>query len=308
MKPRAMRTRLGLLLRLAALSLPLDFFLATYVWYDPFRVLYYSRYENFYRGNELPLNRDFCSTEIFLRQAGRYHYDSFILGNSRTMAFLTSDWTRWIDSQAVFHFDASSETLFGITGKLRLIDGKGMRLRNALILLDYRTFEGIADSYDGHLFVKHPQVSGNGWLPFQLTFLKAYLSPNCCAPFMTKKLFGCDIPGIRSPFGGEDRYDPVTNDFDLQKLEEKIETDPTAYYSNWETRFPSNESDSGVSPVVIHDAARRLLEEMREILARHGTDYRIVISPLWNKRSFIHPIGKCSTPCLARTEYLIFPE
>lgn len=278
-----MRPFFRLLLKLAVLSLPLDICLATYICSDPFRVLHH--YDDFYSGHEVHLNRDYVSTEVFLRQVDRCRYDSFIFGNSRTMAFLTSDWTKWIDSQAAFHFDSSFESLFGITGKLRLIDRKGVPLRNALILLDYGTLKGTTDRYEA-LFVKHPEVSGNAWLPFQLTFVKAYLSPTCCLPYMAQKLFGVQIPGFRGPFHAEHvRYDPVTNDIGVQELEQQIAADPESYYGSRESEFPPaiEDSPSAVDNPANGNTVRELLEELRRILARHGTHYRIVINPLWDK-------------------------
>ena len=283
-----MRACFRLLLKLAVLSLPLNFFLATYVWYDPFRVLYH--YDDYYQGHDVGLDRDFVSTEVFLRQVDRYHYDSFIFGNSRTMAFLTSDWSPLIGSPVAFHFDASMESLFGIVGKVRLVEQKGLPLRNALILLDVSILAGTTDRYDEHLYVKHPAVSGNGWLPFQLAFVKSYLSPKFCLPFLAKKLLGRQIPGFPSPFRAEvpEQMDPVTNDIRVPKLEQRIAADPEAYYRGWDAKYPPDQKDSKTSPPVICDAAKELLGDLREAFARQGTNYRIVINPLWNKRQ-LHP-------------------
>ena len=80
---------------------------------DPFKII--KTYDNYSNNLKVIPNRDFISTEVYLKNRKIYHYNSFIFGSSRTMAYKTNDWRKYIDSTSrPFLFDASGESLFGI--------------------------------------------------------------------------------------------------------------------------------------------------------------------------------------------------
>src|SRR5688500_6611301 len=96
------REVLRLLGKLALLTLPLAAAVALYFAQDPFKVLY--RYDSYYApGDRVILNRDFVSTELFLAGYPEARYDSFILGNSRSLAFRCGDWAEHLSGARPFH-------------------------------------------------------------------------------------------------------------------------------------------------------------------------------------------------------------
>ena len=172
-----------------------------------------------------------------------------------------------------------------MVGKLRLIDRQGASIRNVLVLLDASTLHHTTDRYQ-RLFVKHPLVSGNGWMTFHATFLRAYLSPSFMVPFLGQKLLGREVPYFPSPFQKRSiEVDPISNDFRPTLREQELAADPVAYYEKREQEFYPRDKDApNTAGPDIREPARRLLEEMRMIFSKHKTDFRIVISPLWDQQ------------------------
>jgi hypothetical protein len=72
-------------------------FLLGYWYFDPFKVL--RTYADFSKPVIVP-NRDYVSTETFIRNNPHYHYNSFIFGSSRTMAFKPARWKKYLTQDA----------------------------------------------------------------------------------------------------------------------------------------------------------------------------------------------------------------
>jgi len=94
------RPLLKLLLRLAILASPLALSFVGYFVFDPFKVLRpHARYCD---DDPVILNRDFVSTEEFLKTREPTRPTSFILGNSRSLVFHSSDWRAYLPPGARF--------------------------------------------------------------------------------------------------------------------------------------------------------------------------------------------------------------
>ncbi len=120
--------------------IPLILFILFYTYYDPFKVL--RDYKN-YSSSEVVLNRDYVSTTMFLKNHKKNNYNSFIFGSSRTLAFRTKVWSKYLTKKdKIFVFDASSESIYGIYTKLKYLDSKKIKITNAIIVICRdRTFE-----------------------------------------------------------------------------------------------------------------------------------------------------------------------
>jgi hypothetical protein len=272
-----------LLAKTCLLLTPLGAVLVSYAALDPFKVLY--RYED-YRAVQpaIALNRDYVSTEVFMRHSLEQRYDSFIFGNSRSLAFLCADWVRHIDSQAAFHFDASGESLYGIHGKFRFLHDRGVPLRNVLIILDRGTL-GVLDDRDDYMFIKHPAVSGRNWASFHWAFVRAYFAQGFCVRFLAKELLDYDLP-FTNPIRGRRifKVDPVSNDMEFLSEEEAIAREGGAYYAARRHLFPSREETAGtIAWPVVGEGQIQRLKEIKAILESHHTRYKIVVSPLYDQ-------------------------
>ena len=96
---------------------------------DPFCVLHRPLYQP---THAVAIDRDYVSTELYLRQQPTHDYDSFVFGNSRSTAFRCADWLAAAGRPGghCFHFDAWKESLFGVEAKVRLVDQLGRQLRD----------------------------------------------------------------------------------------------------------------------------------------------------------------------------------
>src|SRR5579862_957076 len=282
-----MKPLLKLIFKLGLLGLPILVTLGTYIYFDPFMVL--RKYTSYNETNGIELNRDYVSTEIFLRNYEREMYDSFIFGNSRTIAFTTTDWRKWIAPAKPYHFDASLESNYGISGKLDLIDSKGGAIRNALFILDASVLKAAAD-YDEHLLKKHPQVSGKNAVAFQTVFAKAYLSPTFVLPYLGREISGKKVAWLPDPFRESTiEIDPLTNDMRAPDAEHEISANPEAYYRKHAALFFAREDKAGTElPAVIHEEQTKVLKHIQQKLQAHCTHYKLIIGPLYEQRK-LHP-------------------
>lgn len=113
-------------------AIPLILLVGIYLWADPFRCLHE------FDINDIDVtNREYLSTELFLRNEPTYHYNSFIFASSRGGGMNTYQWKQYLPEGAQpFLFQAWSETVTGIELKLEYLSEHQIPIDNALILID----------------------------------------------------------------------------------------------------------------------------------------------------------------------------
>ena len=81
-------------LKLLLLILPLIPIVVVYFMFDPYRVLHpYKRFDD----SPMLLNEAHVGWQNYLQNRDSIAYNSFILGNSCTMAFLTGEWEKYLE-------------------------------------------------------------------------------------------------------------------------------------------------------------------------------------------------------------------
>lgn len=267
------------------LSIPLAALIIVYLIDDPFKVIYSNH--NFYTNNtrDIPLNRDFVSTEILLKNYPNYKYDSYIYGSSRSLCFLSRDWSKYINGK-IFHFDGAGESLFGLVTKLRFLESRNMPVKNCLIILDSATLSETRNS-KGHTYIKHPLTSGESSLAFQFIFLKTFLSNKFFIPYFFYK-FGRKPPSYFDHPEITDKrtfsYDNVTNDIFFTGTEEAMSKNIDSFYKANRTIFFQRDTSSQIISARIGREQENQLKEIKEILSRNNTNYKIIIYPDYNQR------------------------
>lgn len=264
---------------------PFFIFSFLYVYLDPFKVLYS------YKDYSFPFvitNRDYISTTILKKNLPEHKYNSFVLGSSRTLAYRLDCWNKYLDKNAKpFMFDASNESVYGIYTKLRYLDSIKANIENVLIIMCRdRIFED-TENPKGHLFIKHPATSGESNLDFQLVFFKAYLDPgflfNFYAYIITKEY---------KPFMGgyiENRlirYDTLTNEYNAIDQQKEITQNPVAYYAKRADYFYDRQGEKIDTAHKIKSKHLFMLQEIKRILVKNNTNYKVVISPLYEQVKF----------------------
>ena len=277
------------IVKLFFLCLPVILLLSFYMATDPFKVIY--RYAAYHASGSKPhvgLNQDYVSTETFSNNYPKYKYDSFIFGSSRSMLYQVKDWQKHIVSKRCFHFDAASESLYGINAKLKYLNQRKIPIKNVLIILDTDVLSQTNNS-QGHLFLKHPELSGQNWLLFQLEFIKSFFNRRFLTEYIFFRLSGKINKDISQGGFFDDTpiaYDPVANEFRLISNEDRINKNPYSYYSDRKHGFYKRSIALNIFPSIIKDEQKKLLEEIFEILSRNNTEYRIIISPLYDQIEF----------------------
>jgi hypothetical protein len=259
--------------------LPVFPLLAIYFICDPFKVIY--TYPSYYISGApeyIELNRDYVSTETFIQKYPTYKYNSFIFGNSRSFFYETADWKKHISEGRCFHFNASRETIYGIYKKIAFLDKNNIQIKNALIILDYGLLSVITNS-KGHLYIKHPVLSGD-FFSFHMEFIKAFLNPSFLIKYLPLKFF--NIVSSSFKYYTWD-YDSITNEFKWTYLEKEILKNPNKYYLSKINLFYKRVPLQQYSPIIIKDEQISMLSEILKIFKKNNTNYKIIISPLYNQ-------------------------
>ena len=280
---------LNFIAKLALLSAPIILLVVFYVTTDPFKVVYkYSAYYESGKPSTVILNRDYVSTEMFLKNDPVYHYEAFIFGNSRSLFWQIEDWKSYIRTDQCFHFDASGESIYGIYQKFNLLTQRKVSIKHAIIILDSETLKTVENSR-GHLLLKHPLLSGQSWLSFQMEYLKTFFSGKFLLAYIDYKLTGKIKPYMTENYILDNRpmdYDIKWNQIKFTYFEKIISDNRDSYYEPRSKIFFSRDQVQEASPAVISDKQKEMLLTIRKIFEQNHTDYRIVINPLYDQKKF----------------------
>jgi hypothetical protein len=278
------------IVKLLLFSIPFVLFIGFYFYLDPFKVV--RHYDSFYESgkpNYITLNKDYISTENWLNHYDSFRYTSYIFGNSRSMFYNIGAWKNYIgeDSSKCYHFDASGESLYGISKKFSFLAAHNAPIKHALLIVD-EALLNMAHNSAGHLFLKDPRISGESNIGFQVECLKDFFDFSFLRALVDFKVSGKMKDYMQKEFLLDDRpfyYDYVTNEVRLDFFEQMIRNNPHDYYGPRQGIFYLRDSSRQqyASPR-IHDKQLVLLNIIRDVCKKDGTDCRIVISPLYDQR------------------------
>ena len=259
---------------------PIIVVLGMYVVLDPFRVV--RHHEDISADSFLPLNKDFASTEIYLRNAPTEQFNSFLLGSSRTMAYRLDTWKKQLPNTAKpFAFDASKETLWGIEKKLELLDSLKAPINDVLIIIDpLNTFAPMRNS-TGHLFIKDPRVSGESKFTFEKTFLEAWFADLFFVKYIDYACFGKVRPYMEGVLAIDENnlMDPITAERNMG-IERYIVSNPDSFYTARAAIFYVRDTtqQKNYPPMITADHVRAL-DSIHRITEKNNARLEVVISP-----------------------------
>lgn len=261
------------------------FVIGTFVILDPFRIVWH--YDEYYKGTRIGINRGFVSTMVYINQKDKYNYDSFIFGNSRSIAYYEDEWKKYIpQNSSVFHFDASGGSVAGLYYKVKYIDEHGGKLKNALLILDHDLL-GTTER-TGDLFRTAPELEGyKNLFPFLKDHFEAfttydfiyalidfYLS-NEYKDYMGKYITKRDSM-VWHRDTNEERWD-----FTEREIEECL------YYTEERMRvFENCQHPDSIALPIINEERKVLLRKTAQVFKKHNTSVKIVISPLYDQIQF----------------------
>lgn len=261
--------------------LPVLVILCLYFVTDPFKVL---RQYKVYDDRPVHLNQGFISMQSYINHRDSMHYDSFILGNSCTMAYTTKDWSCYLpDGSQAIRLNGNGESLDAICQKLSYLDRSGVPIKQVLMLMDYSTLRKVRN-FNNHTHILHPAVSGAGNFEFQKEFLMAFVNPKFLIPYIDYCVFGTYRPYMRGIIGVRDEHrNQLTNDI-INPREDEIARDPLGYWKKNRKGFPVRAEKESIHRPVAGIMQVKMLKSIETILKRHNTDFKIIVNPSYKYR------------------------
>lgn len=255
-----------------------------YVAFDPFKVI--RHYDNYYSHPGPGINRNLVSTMNYLDKREQYHYDSFIFGNSRSLFYLIDDWKQHIAGESsCYHFSESAGSILGILSKLRLIDSLNDSIRNVIFVVDCDLLN--RGELNEPKLMLPPALTGNSNLVrFHTEHLKLWVNPGFLFYWTKFMVSGKFEPGTKMEkyiMEGSNfkYYDPVTNEEPNHIQDSQIAAG--AYFDDARIKVFKNQQHPKTSEPVLDEERKSSLKEINDILTKHHTKFRIVISPLYNQ-------------------------
>jgi hypothetical protein len=265
--------------------MPVFILIGIYLVNDPFKVLY--KYPSYYisdRDNYIELDRDYVSTQNYLNNRNKYPYDSYIFGNSRSEFYPVSVFGKYVHAAYCYHFDAFGENIRGIERKMNLLDKEGATINNVFFVVDHEVFED-KDKLVGPTRTKHPALSGESMLNFQLKFFMFYFNKNFFLSYMYLLINKKVDPKIKIKVMNEINYHyiPATNELSLKSYEDSIAKNQGEFYQPRMKLFYKRDTVMKYSDPGINDEQKTLLLHISAILKTHHATCKIVINPLYDQ-------------------------
>lgn len=251
---------------------PIILLVIIYLWTDPFRCIH-----AFDIDDTDVANREYFSTELFLRNQQTYHYNSFIFGSSRGMGLNTYTWKMYLSDDArPFIFQSWGETITGIELKIDYLIEQNIPINNALVLIDIpTTFDAIqlptiAIKRKHYLFTTKSKFLYNVG-----QFYNFIQKPSFVVKKLTKTLHGTK---------NKCEFDTITNDCYLTNKNNYAQLPPQDTISETTRKlfFPQIESGDTIqlrSEPLITPQFQKQLEHIHDVFVNKETDYYVIITP-----------------------------
>lgn len=257
--------------------------LVSYFFTDPYKVLY--RYDTYYPIDGEPkyidLNRSMVSVETYIANKDKYHYDSFIFGNSRSGLYRIGDWKNYIGEDAsCFHMDEYGGSIYMIDKKIRYITQNTV-IKNAIICLDDWTLSTFYPQ-ETNLHRCPPILIGyRNVIKYHLGYISDYFSSNFFPQYWSWRLTGKVFPFAKSVISEKPFYcNKEINE--CQRDSEVYQND--CWLDSENLSIADFSMDCGRYDDLIGSEAELLLRDIRERLNAQCTDYRVIINPSLNKK------------------------
>jgi hypothetical protein len=252
---------------------------------DPFKIWF--EYDDYYKNNFVTLNRELVCFKLFKQNKDIHKYNSFIFGSSRSQAFKIKEWKKYLDEDSLgFHFDASGEGIYGIYNKLNYLEKNNLPIKNVLILLDYDTLT-TTKNRQGYLFISPPELSGEASYKFYKEFIVANISPIFILGYLDYKIFS-QYRDYMSALFNKSKYDNVSDNITADLFygyDQMIKEDNDGYYKKLVEKgiFDRNKKHKSIEKLGLDE--KDLLEKISRILKRNKSNYKIIISPVYDQIS-----------------------
>lgn len=259
--------------KLALLSLPFIGATVFYLVEDPFMVLHdYQVYDS-----DVTLNEEYIGWKIYMNKRDSAGTDSYIMGNSCTMAFRCQDWERYLDGGSAVRLFGNAESMKAIHAKLLAIEKSGGRMNNVLMVLDRHSLSKTSFQ-TGYGHILPSEMSGRSRLAVQMEFFQAFMVPDFFFNYL-RYVCGGRKPILSRGFMPYGRVRNSANNDAYNPREKRIEQEGEGYWTSRPDEFPPRSGEEIIAPAVIHASQISVLKDIADVVRRNGADLRIVISP-----------------------------
>ena len=264
-------------------GLPFFSIFIIYIVTDVYKVIYhYNPYTDpkYY----VVVNRAYASTMTYINQKDIYQYDSFILGNSRSMFYEIDTWKQYLPyGSKCIHFDENGGSISGVHDKIIFIDKTGGHINNVLLVIDYDLLSCL-EQKTGYLYIAPPILKGyDNFMDFHIQHFKAFLTPGFLYALIDYKIYGEYRPYMETYISrGNSTYIPEYNEFHKTTTEQQI-VEGTYYDSERLKIFENVQKPNEHSTEILDSQGIHYLRAMKAVFDKHHTSYKIVISPLYNQ-------------------------
>lgn len=264
------------LLKCSFIILPLLLLSIYYYLTDPFKVIH--RYEK-YDQPGFVLNSNVVGWNTYLNNKDTVNFNSFILGNSCTMAFKCTEWEKYLDNDdRAIRLFGPAESLTAMYYKLRALDEAGADIKNLLLILDYSVFNQTVHRYNV-VHILPPDISGDSDFDFQACFIKTFLTPKFFISYLDYNLFHKYrryMHGVINPY--KSTLNGINCDF-YNPLELEIEKKKEQYWIDHLNNFKTKKALGIELSQIISITAKGTLEDIAAICNRHNTNIKVIITP-----------------------------
>lgn len=268
-------------IKVCLLLLPFSSIVAVYFIFDPFMVLH--RYKRF-DSSPVMLNEAYVGWQNYMVNRDSIAYNSYIMGNSWTMAFKSEEWEKYLKKgdRAVRFFD-TGESLGGVCQKLQALDSAGARIDNVLVVVSKSLLKDIYPMQDnGHLF--SAEVANISQMEFQLRFLQKFLDPNFTIPYLdylVRGKYSSYMYGVINP--GPPIRESYTNNF-INPREREIAQEGDRYWILHKTEFAQRTEAGKEDERTIFKGQMKLLHKIKCVCDKHGADLKFVVGPDYSQK------------------------
>ena len=243
-------------------------------------------YDDYNKNSYIHKNRDFVSTEMFLKNSKKYIYDSFIFGSSTALFIPPSIWHNYINTpNNIFSFDASGENIVGIWSKINYLNEHNHTIKYALVTIDPSSFDQFINNVP--IYMKHYEIYPSSKFYFHYEYFLNFLDLKFLVAVVHYKVSKHFFPYMDKVLRDESYYyDPITNEYFNVGITNEFKKDSLNYYEKRKDNFPYRTEKYTERNSKISSQHIQMLNDIRNIFSENSTDFRIIICPSYDQIAF----------------------
>ena len=260
------------------LGVPLLVLLGLYLWTDPFKCIH-----RFDVNDVDNTNREYLSTELFLRNEKNQQYNSFIFSSSRGCGMNAYRWKTYLSPNArPFVFQAWSETLTGIEMKMNYLYEHHVKMDNVLIMFDIPGSFKKKQLSNEAMTLKHFLFTGKSKASYNaVQYFNFIQKPSLWLSSFKKKVKGvktaCHSDTITNDWNKDNKYF-LAGIPEQDSLKDCSEITRKTFFS----KIAHEKNDEiEISEPLVSKSFESQLCRIKSILDRNKTDYYVILTPAY---------------------------